>query len=163
MKKNKLGMILIIVLLVILLILFGVGFTFLYKALMKTNNVNQNTVVVEQELPIEDITNFPIAEPIATNLLEGPDKKEHLLRISVNLGINTSKKEAKNAKKLMPLLEERIPIIRDTIVGVCNNKTYEELSKNGRDILKDEILLKLQEVFSTELIVDVYINDYLIQ
>lgn len=160
MGKNKIGMTLIIVLLITLLILFGVGFTFLYKATNKASQFDTQVVVVEQEVAIEDITNFSIGAPIVTNLLEGPDKKEHLIRLSVSLGINTSKKVEKDAKELITILEEQKSIIKDTIVGICLNKTYEELSQNGRAILKDEILLNLKEKFNTDLIVDVYIDEY---
>ncbi|WP_250278427.1 flagellar basal body-associated FliL family protein [[Clostridium] colinum] len=164
MGKNKVGMILIIVLLVILLVLFAVGFGFLYKAMNKANQGDEANVVVQQELKIEDITNFPIGDPIVTNLLEGPDKKTHVIKINVSLGINTSKDTAKDAEKLIPTLEAQKPVIKDTVIGICRSKTYEELNMtDARVVLKNEILLKLQEIFSTDLIVDVYVDEIFLQ
>lgn len=164
MGKNKIGMILIIVLLVSLLILFGVGFTFLYKAMNKANEGGSNNIIIQQELSIEDITSFPVGDPIVTNLLEGPDKKDHVVKINVNLGINTSKDTSKEAEKLIATLEAQKSVIKDIIIGVCRSKTYEELNMtDARAVFKDEILLKLQEVFATSLIVDVYIDEIFLQ
>lgn len=162
---NKIGMILIIVLLVALLVLFAVGFAFLYKAMNKANEGGETNVVVEQQLAIEDITNFPLGDVIVTNLLEGPDKKEHVIKLTVSsLGINNSKDTSKEAGKLIPTLEAQKPIIKDTIIGICRSKTYEELNMtDARVVLKNEILVKLKEIFSTDLIVDVYIDEIFVQ
>ena len=164
MGKDKIGMILIIVLLVSLLILFAVGFAFLYKAMNKANEGGGNNIIVQQELSMEDIKNFSIGDPIVTNLLEGPDKKDHVVKIDVSLGINTSKDTAKEAEELIATLEEQKPVIKDIIIGVCRSKTYEELNvTDARVVFKDEILLKLEETFATNLIVDVYIGEIFLQ
>ena len=162
--KNKMGMILIILLLVILLVLFAVGFAFLYKAMNKTNEGGEANVTTQQVLAIEDITPFSVGEPIVTNLLKGPDNKEHVIKISVNLGVNTSKEVAKDGEALLSTLETQRVVVKDTIVGICSNKTYEELSvSDARTLLKNEILVKMQEVFATDLIVDVYIDEMFTQ
>lgn len=164
MGKNKIGMILIIVLLVSLLILFAVGFTFLYKAMNKANEGGGNNIIVQQELSMEDIKNFSIGDPIVTNLLKGQDKKDHVVKIDVSLGINTSKDTSKESEELIATLEEQKPVIKDIIIGVCRSKTYEELNvTDARVVFKDEILLKLQETFDTNLIVDVYIGEIFLQ
>lgn len=163
--KNKVGIIVIIVLLVVLLLAFGVGFFLLYKATTNTTNEGQANVIVQQEVAIEDITNFAVLEePIVTNLLKGPDKKDHIIKLGFSLGINTSKKTSKEAGKLMTLLETQKSIVKDTVIGICTNRTYEELqTTDARLLLKEEILKSLQETFSTDLIVDVYIYDFFTQ
>ena len=164
MGKNKIGMILIIVLLVTLLVLFAVGFAFLYKAMSKANEGTENNITIEQTVPIEDIANFPVGDPIVTNLLEGPDKKEHVVKLSVSLGINAGKETAKDSEKLIATLEKQKPVIKDIIIGVCRSKTYEELkATDAQEVFKNEILLKLQETFATNLIVDVYIDEIFFQ
>ena len=61
MKKNKIGMILIIVLLIALLILFGVGFYLLWSTMQKGNTTEPGpTVVVEEKLDRKDIAIFQI-------------------------------------------------------------------------------------------------------
>lgn len=166
MSKNKMGMTLIILLLVVLLVLFAVGFGFLYKAMNKTNDATDTNIVVQQTVPIEDITVFPLGETIITNLLKGPDQKDHVIKISVNLGINTSKETSKEAENLISNLElkKTKTIIKDKIIDICRNKTYEEMEMtNAKTVVKDEILASLQEIFATNLIVDVYIDDFFTQ
>lgn len=164
MSKNKMGMTLIILLLVVLLVLFAVGFGFLYKAMTKTNNDTDSNIVVEHTVPIGDITVFTLGETIITNLLKGPDQKEHVIKISVNLGINASKDTSKEATKLISTLELQKTVIKDTVIDICRNKTYEEMEMtNAEAVVKDEILASLQETFETNLIVDVYIDDFFIQ
>lgn len=164
MGKNKIGVILIVVLLVLLLASFIGGFIFLYKTMNKPE-VPKGSAVVTQEVAIEDITNFLVGEePILTNLLQGPDKKSHVIQVNVSLGVNTSKKVKKDAEKLLALLEVKKVIIKDIIIGVCRSKTYEELNKGDASaIIKDEILIKLKKRFETELIVDVYIDNIFIE
>lgn len=165
MKKNKIGMILIIVLLIALLILFGVGFYLLWSTMQKGNNIEPGpTVVVEEKLDRKDIAIFPIGESsIITNLLEGPDGKKHVIKIKVNLGINSSKDNKKEADALIETLTAQTVFLEDTILGICRNKTYEELKRNdAQAVLADEIYLKLSEAFDTKLIAEVIINELLL-
>lgn len=160
MGKNKTGMTLIIILLVILLILFGVGFASLYKVMNKANMNFTSNAVFKGQISMEDVTNFSLGDPIVTNLLEGSDKKRHVIKISASLGINTNKKVAKEAEALLGTLEAQKVVIKDIIIGVCRSKTFEELNKSdARQILKDEILLNLQNTFDNNLILDVYIDE----
>lgn len=165
MKKNKIGIILIIVLLVALLILFGVGFYLLYSTMQKGNNTEEIApIVVEEKLDRKDIAIFPIGESaIITNLLEGPDGKKHVIKVKVNLGINSSKDNKKEADELIATLTAQSVFLEDTILGICRNKTYEELKRNdAQELLADEIHLKLSEAFDTKLIAEVIINELLV-
>lgn len=163
MKKNKIGMILIIVLLIALLILFGVGFFLLYTTMKKGSSVEPTPIVVEQKLDRKDITILPIGESaIITNLLEGPDGRKHVIKIKVNLGINSSKSNKKEADALIQTLTAQTVFLEDTILGICRNKTYEELKRNdAKAVLSDEIHLKLSDAFDTKLIAEVIINELL--
>lgn len=164
MGKNKVGMILIIVLLVALLILFGVGFFLLYTTMQKGNKVEEVPVVVEEKLDRNDIIIFPIGdEAIVTNLLEGPDGKKHVIKIKVNLGINASKKNKKEADALIATLTAQTVFLQDTVLGICRNKTFEELKRNdAQALLANEILLKLSDAFNTKLIAEVIINELIL-
>ncbi len=165
MGKNKVGMILIIVLLVALLILFGVGFFLLYTTMQKGNSTEPNPVIVEEKIDRKDITIFPIGESaIITNLLEGPDGKKHVIKIKVNLGINTSKDTKKEADSLIETLTAQTVFLEDTILGICRNKTFEELKRNdAQAVLSDEIHLKLSDAFDTKLIAEVIINELILE
>lgn len=163
MKKNKVGIILIIVLLIALLISFGVGFFLLWNTMKKGDNVELTPIVVEEKLDRKDIAIFPIGESaIITNLLEGPDGRKHVIKIKVNLGINASKDNKKEADALIETLTAQTVFLEDTILGICRNKTYEELKRNdAQALLADEIHLKLSEAFDTKLIAEVIINELL--
>lgn len=164
MAKNKLGVILIIVLLVILLLSFGVGFFLLYKTIQKGSKVEQEVPVVENKIDRKDISIFPVGEnSIVTNLLEGPDGKKHVIKIKVNLGINSGKKEKKKSEALKTLLSEQVVFVEDVIIGICRNKTFEELRRNDAQfLLANEIQKKLAEAFDTELISEVIINELIL-
>ena len=164
MGKNKVGMILIIVLLVALLILFGVGFFLLYTTMQKGNKVEEVPIVVEEKLDRNDIIIFPIGdEAIVTNLLEGPDGKKHVIKIKVNLGVNASKKNKKEADALITTLTAQTVFLQDTVLGICRNKTFEELKRNdAQALLANEILLKLSDAFDTKLMAEVIINELIL-
>ncbi len=159
-KGGKVGIILIIVLLIVLLVLFSLGFFLLYKTIQKGNTSETVTVLVEDKVDREDILIFSVGEEaIITNLLKGPDGKKHVIKIKVNLGIDSSKKHKKDAAKLIEVLTSQTVVIEDTILGICRNKTYEELERNdAQALLADEIHSKLSEVFKTNLIAEVIIN-----
>ncbi|MDE6182723.1 MAG: flagellar basal body-associated FliL family protein [Eubacteriales bacterium] len=164
MKKNKVGIILIIVLLIALLISFVVGFFLLLNTMKKGDSTAELTpIVVEEKVDRKDIAIFPIGESaIITNLLEGPDGKKHVIKVKVNLGINASKDNKKEADELIQTLTAQTFFLEDTILGICRNKTYEELKRNdAQELLADEIHLKLSEAFDTKLIEEVIINQLL--
>ncbi|MDE6357156.1 MAG: flagellar basal body-associated FliL family protein, partial [Eubacteriales bacterium] len=147
-----------------LLISFGVGFFLLWNTMQKGNGTTEiTTVVVEEKLDRKDIAIFPIGESaIITNLLEGPDGKKHVIKVKVNLGINASKDNKKEADSLIETLTAQTVFLEDTILGICRNKTYEELKRNdAQQLLADEIHLKLSEAFDTKLIAEVIINELL--
>lgn len=158
--KNKMGTTLIIVLLVALVLSIIAGFTVLYIKMAKGDKKVEPATTSIESIAMEDISIFSTGKVIVTNLQEGPDKESHVIRLGVNLGIDISKKKAKDAEALLLTLEEKKPIVNDIITSVCRSKTFEELKRNdAKVILKDEILLKIQKKFNTNLIVDVYIDE----
>lgn len=161
-EKNKVMMIAIIILLVVLLVTIGVGFFITFRNLNKDPEaVNEQTTEVAA-INQEDIKLFTVVEPIYTNLLTGADNEEHLVKLSISLGIDGTEK--KESEKFMTLLTEQEVIVKDVIIGVVKNKTFEDLKKtDAREILKDELLTSLQKQFGSNLIIDIYIYDFLIQ
>lgn len=164
MAKNKLGVILIIVLLIVLLLSFGVGFFLLYKTIQKGSKIEQDVPVVENKVDRKDIAIFPVGDSsIITNLLEGPDGKKHVIKLKVNLGINSSKKEKKKSEALKTTLGEQVVFLEDVVIGICRNKTFEELRRNDAQfLLANEIRQKLSEAFDTNLITEVIINELIL-
>ena len=163
MGKNKIGIILIILLLIILLFTISFGFFFIFK---KINNQNQQSdnVEFEQQIDVEDITLFSLTDSIYTNLFIGEDGREHVIKLSVNFGLDSSKKKAKESQALMTTLTEKEAIVKDVIIGILRSETYEELIRvDTQEVLKEKILTEIQKEFNTDLIVKVYINDLVLQ
>jgi flagellar protein FliL len=85
--------------------------------------------------------------------------------------ISESKKIAKmnitiavNDPDLQVLMESRMSIIKDEINKSVRGKTEEDLvGANGQINLKTELINKLNEIFKTEHIVDVYFNEFIVQ
>ncbi len=159
MEKNKIMMILIIVLLVILLITIGVGFFLTFKNLNKGQTVEEE---VKEPVKQEDIQLVTYDDSLYTNLRKGDDGKEHVIRVGFSLGIDISNK--KESEAFMLVLSEKTPIVKDVIIGVLRNKTYEELQKSdAQAVLREEILEKLQQEFESNLIVTIYLSDLFLE
>ena len=163
--NNKLMFIIIIALLVVLIGAIGVA-AFL---ILRSNNNNageesEGTVVASEDVRLtpKDITIVNLNEAISTNLLKGTDSKDHVIRLSVGVGVvNTDKKVS---EELIALMTEKEVIWRDVVLGLVRDKTKEEMEKvDGRDTLKEEVKTTLQSLYDTNLIVEVYVSDIFIQ
>lgn len=156
--KNKAMMIAIIILLVVLLVTIGVGFFITFKNLDKSSAPKDEKPTAVDQNNISLVT----ADEIITNLRVGADEKTHTIKVKISLGIDTSDK--KNSEEFITMLGEKDLVVSDVILGVLRNKTYEELNKgDAQEILRDEILGKLQQQFNTNLIVTVYVSDLFLQ
>lgn len=81
---------------------------------------------------------------------------KYLLKSTIVLELNQEEKEE--------YLTEYNHVIRDIIVFTLREKTEEELRSSGiQDVLRTEIVEKLQEEMGIDYIVYVYFNDYVIQ
>jgi flagellar protein FliL len=59
---------------------------------------------------------------------------------------------------------ERVPILRDTIITLLGNQTYEyAASAEGKVQLKDEILLRTNRIFGREVFRNLYFTDFVMQ
>lgn len=159
MEKNKIMMIAIMVLLVVLLVTIGVGFFITLK------NLNAGAASSEEEERVvvqEDIKLLKLEDSIYTNLRKGIDGKDHIIKVSLSLGIDNTKE--KQATEFIETLIEKEVIVMDVAIGVLRNKTYEELQKSDtQEVLREEILSKLQQEFNSNLIVNVYMSDLFLQ
>lgn len=166
--KTSLVMVAIIVLLVLMFAVFTGGFIYTISLINKTaanTEANNKDKIVEYTL--EDITIYSLTDSIKANLLKTQvDSKEHMALITINIGLNkgTTKAEKKEYESIALLIPSNEVIIRDAIISILKNKTYAEMEKpNSKEVLKEEILTTLQELFSTNVIVDVYFGEYFYQ
>ncbi len=157
-RKNKKMMLTIIGLLVGLLVVIVVVALILLKTVKHTDSNNNSNSVISSNISIGSLSIVSLTSPISTNLLQGEDNKERAINFSLSLGIANTEKESED---IIKLVKDGEPIVRDVVLSILREKTYQELSKVGAgDLLKNEILTKLQDAFGTNLIVKVYLDDF---
>lgn len=159
MDKNKVMMIVIIVLLVVLLGIIGtLTFFFLNSGIFGGGTDEPEVISLSQD----DIKLYTLEDSIYTNLLKGEDNKEHVGRLSLSLGIDAT--EESDATEFITKLSDNKEVIKDVVIGILRNKTYEELrNADGQEILRNEIVDKLRKQFDSNLIFTVYISDLMVQ
>ncbi len=158
MEKNKLMLIIIIVLLVILLGAIVGGGVYAYNALSSAGEPQTEEI---EEIDKSQNVLIEIGDPIYTNLLVGEDQKEHLAKVNLSLDIRGGEDDS---EKITASINGRIVVVRDIVNNVLRKKTYEELKKvDGVENFKDEILDKVRKEFNSNLILDVYVNEIVLQ
>lgn len=159
MEKNKIMMIAIIVLLVVLLITIGLGFYFMFTNMGKTPEEETPEV---KNISQEEIQLYILSDAIYTNLLVGTDNKEHVIKISVSLGIDISNE--KESAAFLTMLADKEVVVKDVVTSTLRKKTFEELKKSdAQEVLRDEILSNIQKEFNSNLIAKVYISELFLQ
>ena len=62
------------------------------------------------------------------------------------------------------IVTEKVPILRDVIITLIGNQTYEfAASTEGKSQLKDEILLRTNRLFGKEVFRNLYFTDFVMQ
>ena len=108
-------------------------------------------VFAEEERAAYTKYTYPLEEVIV-NLKDG----KHYLKASLALGYGLSDD--------VSLIKEKEVQIRDTILNILRSKDADEITPIEHTMrLKNEIKGKLNELFSQDIIMDVYITDFLIQ
>ena len=168
MKKNLLTVI-ILALLVVNLALTGVMMFFTMSANKKTVAlVNQISSILNLEiepeseegeavaaLSIEDVDTYNIADEMIIALKHGADEADHYAVVSVSISLD---KTSEDYEKYNPLLAEKESKIKSEIINVVSQYTKEEASANPQKVA-DDILNKLQEMFNSKFVYEVYFRD----
>jgi flagellar basal body-associated protein FliL len=155
-KDKSKGMMIIIIAMLAIIIAAIVGGVVLL--LTQLNNEPTETVVIMYEpaaITEMDIRVVPISRPIATNLLQGPGGARHNVRLEVALGINDLDEE--EADEMEDMIRAREDAILDRINSILRRTTRDDIEREGgSDMLAEEILMSLQDMFDTNMIVRVY-------
>lgn len=123
------------------------------------NNIKESSSDVAAESENYN-TIVSVGDSISTNILSGEDKKEHIANFKLSLFVENGERR----EKIINAINGKIEAIRDIAKNVLENRTFEELSKNGGlENLKKEILEKLKKEFDTDLISDVLVEEFFIQ
>ncbi|MFV0519775.1 MAG: flagellar basal body-associated FliL family protein [Lachnospirales bacterium] len=165
MDKNKIMLIIIIVLLVLLLGAIGfVGF----KAMTMFNTeetVEEEFVGTTEVLLPAEITTIALDSAISTNLKQGADGQNHNIKVSIAFGIDSRDPKAEGYEEFLAAFNANLPVlVRSTCLSIIRSKTFEEMSMpDSEDILAQEILVELQDVFKSNFLNSVYVSDMYVQ
>lgn len=142
-KRGKKGLVIGATLFVFLVGAF-LGWWFLFY------NKTESNATEKKKIDTENIS----LEPFVVNLADIDSAR--YVKVTIQLEVN--KKEIEQVRK-------KTGHIRDTIIYVISNKTYDELLSNeGKTFLKDEIKTKLKRLFDKEdTIVNVLFLDFIMQ
>ncbi len=99
-------------------------------------------------------TIFIVMDPVIVNLMDPTGKRYFQVRISLEV---PTKKEEDELKK-------KEPLIRDRILTILSSKTVEEvIAPDAKDKIKEQILKKLNEELGEDMILGVYITQYVVE
>ena len=158
MDKSKPLMIIIIALLVVLIGAISFVSVFFIKTMGHESTGVSGAETPAAQLTIDQIEKVPLSSPISTNLSSGNDGAVHYVKINLSIGVNNTDK--KESPKMLASLQNNETVVRDIVLGIVRSQTYEALTATeGQELLKYNIKTQLQEEFSSNLIVQVYISD----
>lgn len=114
-------------------------------------------------VPMSDIEPYTISEkmtiPLKVEYNAEGEEEMHYFIANVTLSMNT---KDKGYKKYGAEIESRESLIKGEITDVISRHTVDE-ARNDQDQIKDEILVKIQEMFESEFIFNVTFSDTMIQ
>ncbi len=105
----------------------------------------------EENIPIEQIDVYDIADTMTINLKKGEDGQEHYAVLTVSLSLN---KEADKFDDYKKELEAKPSLIKTEVNNVVATYTYEEIKADPQAV-QDAILADLQKLFPEDFIVAV--------
>lgn len=149
----------IFVIVAILLLAAGiVGSTFVILNMVGGNATSEATATGEANYKLVEVA---IEDAITTNVPE-EDGMQHIAKIEISLGVDTSNKKAYS------IFEEEMASkpagVRNEIIAAVGEQTYSMMSsRDGREKLADEIITRLNSFLNTDIIHEVYYKDYYVQ
>ncbi|MCL1862571.1 MAG: flagellar basal body-associated FliL family protein [Defluviitaleaceae bacterium] len=166
MDKSKLMMIIIIALLVLLLgTVIGVG---VYLITISNEDPtpfhDPGRVVVNQDLTPSDMIFVQLGELMTANLAPGPNNRSDIIRLEVTVGLNAHPSvDEDELEDFYGVMTRGIPAARAEVFNVLITRTYEELrTLEGRLAVEEIMKHQLQDLFSSNLIVDVSFSDVIV-
>jgi len=116
-------------------------------------------VEVTHDLTPSDMVFISLGEMTA-NLALGPNNRSDNAWLEVSVGLNATIEEAE-LEEFYGVVTRGIPVARAEVFNVFVTRTYEELrTLEGRQATEEIIKYRLQEVFASNLIVDVSFSNF---
>lgn len=135
------------------------GSTFLVFTVMNNNNVSTEVVAEQQEPQLKSVS---LGDAILTNITKESGNVQHYAKIKVTIGVNAADEEA--FTELTTAIEEKTASVRSELITTIGEQTYSMLNDvNGKEKLADEIISRLNTLLDTDLVHEVYYEEYFIQ
>lgn len=131
------------------------------SAAAQPNNSSSSSTT---EKPNWELTEIDLGEAIMTNIAtEG--NGQHFAKIKVKIGVESSKKVKKEFATVSEQITAKAANIRHELIEIIGEQSYSMLSdaNKGKEKLADEIIVRLNTLLDTDLIKEVYFEEYFIQ
>ena len=171
MKKNIFS-ILILALVIVNLVLTAIMMFSIVPASKKTNALVTKICSVwdleleanvaetgEENIPIDQIATYDIADKITANLKKDVDGEEHYAVFSVTLSMD---KKNDGYKSYGEKIADKESLIKSEIIDVVSGFTLEEAQSN-RDALQEALKQQLDKMFDSDFIIKVAFRDIVFQ
>ena len=112
-----------------------------------------------QNVPMEDIAVYQIAEEMMIPLAVGADGKDHFCKVSISLSMNT---KAEGYKEYGETVAEKEDLIKGEIVSVISSYAIEE-AKADTDVMRNAILERIQQMYDSDFIFNVVFREIYFQ
>lgn len=154
--ENKFKLFVIIAIVVLGVSIAGSTF-FILKQMNQPPKEEASTTETELKL-----TEISMGDAIMTNIAMGEDKVQHFAKIKISLGVDTSNKKAYEA--FNNALTNQAASMRNELIAVIGEQTFTMLRGNdGKVKLADEIVARLNQLLGTDIIYNVYYEEYFVQ
>ena len=155
--KKKKPLLLIIIAAVVVVLLAGAGGYFL---LAKKEPPPEHKKDPAQNVPVPDLSQKPEIGPMVevkefiVNIIS--QDGNHYVKSSLSIELSSPNAQAE--------INQRMPQIRDAILMLVGNKTYEELQDlQGKRQLKAEMISKINTFLRTGRVNNIYFTDFVVQ
>lgn len=108
-----------------------------------------------EEITMEDIEVIQIPDQMTISLAKGADGETHYCLVSVSLSLN---KKDPDYEKYKPMVETNMDLIKSEIFSVIQSHPIEEAESNP-DMLRQEILDRIQQMYGSKFIYNVVFRD----
>lgn len=147
---------------VIAIIILGIsvaGVAFFVVKQMNEKPVATTEATTEGTLNLVEVS---MGDAIMTNIAISEDDIQHFAKIKISLGISDSNKKAYEA--FNEALTSKAASIKNELIDVIGEQTYSMLkSTDGKIKLADEIIIRLNKLLNTDIINEVYYEEYFVQ
>jgi flagellar FliL protein len=153
--SNKV-LIIVAIVFVLLLGMMGTGFFFMWNKMNAANAHSADSGETGTLSAAEPVKIGPI-HPLDTFIVNLADEGgARYLRVTMNLELKD--------EDAVGLVEERLPLVRNGVLMLVPAKKYADISTvEGKDVLREELVAKLNSFLKPDSVTNIYFTEFVIQ